>query len=55
MVCTFLIKTCWKFCISGCFSFYPTKHITGEGGMVISNNLDFRKIKQLKALESDRY
>ena len=44
-----------NFGISGCFSFYPTKHITtGEGGMVISNNLDFfRKIKQLKAFGID--
>ena len=41
--------------ISGCFSFYPTKHITtGEGGMVISNNRKFiEKIKLLKAFGID--
>lgn len=44
-----------NFGISGCFSFYPTKHITtGEGGMVISNNKNFiKKIKYLKAFGID--
>ncbi len=44
-----------NFGLSGCFSFYPTKHITtGEGGMVISNNLKFiNRIKQLKAFGID--
>ena len=44
-----------NFGVSGCFSFYPTKHITtGEGGMVISSNLKFiNRIKQLKAFGID--
>ena len=44
-----------NFGISGCFSFYPTKHITtGEGGMIISNNKKFiKKIRQLKAFGID--
>jgi perosamine synthetase len=44
-----------NFGISGCFSFYPTKHITtGEGGMIISNDQKFiKKIKQLKAFGID--
>ena len=44
-----------NFGISGCFSFYPTKQITtGEGGMVVSNNLQFiKKIKYLKAFGID--
>ena len=44
-----------NFGVSGCFSFYPTKHITtGEGGMVVSNNKSFiDKIKKLKAFGID--
>ena len=40
-----------NFGISGCFSFYPTKQITtGEGGMVVSNNLEIiEKVNTLKA------
>jgi len=44
-----------NFGISGNFSFYPTKQITtGEGGIVISNSLEFiEKIKTLKAFGID--
>ncbi len=44
-----------NFGISGCFSFYPTKHITtGEGGMIISNDRTFiNKIRKLKAFGID--
>jgi dTDP-4-amino-4,6-dideoxygalactose transaminase len=45
-----------NFGLSGCFSFYPTKQITtGEGGMIITNNLNFyKKIKLLKAFGIDK-
>ena len=45
-----------NFGISGSFSFYPTKQITtGEGGMVITNDLNFyKKIKNLKAFGIDK-
>lgn len=45
-----------NFGISGCFSFYPTKQVTtGEGGMLITNNLKFfNKIKRLKAFGIDK-
>ncbi len=41
---------------TGSFSFYPTKQITtGEGGMIITNNLIFyKKIKLLKAFGIDK-
>ena len=41
---------------SGCFSFYPTKQITtGEGGMLITNDLQFyKKVKLLKAFGIDK-
>lgn len=44
-----------NFGITGCFSFYPTKQIvTGEGGMVISNNEKvINEIKKLKAFGID--
>ena len=42
--------------IAGSFSFYPTKQITtGEGGMVITNDLKiYKKIKKLKAFGIDK-
>ena len=41
---------------SGSFSFYPTKQLTtGEGGMVITNDLNYyKKIKNLKAFGIDK-
>lgn len=49
-------KYAGNFGIAGCFSFYPTKQITtGEGGMLITNNLNFfNKIKKLKAFGIDK-
>jgi dTDP-4-amino-4,6-dideoxygalactose transaminase len=42
-------KACGTFGEFGCFSFYSTKNlVTGEGGMVISNNKNF--ISQIKIL-----
>lgn len=45
-----------NFGLSGCFSFYPTKQITtGEGGMIITNDLNFyKKVKLLKAFGIDK-
>jgi len=44
-----------SFGVSGCFSFYPTKHITtGEGGIVTTNDEDiFNKIKTTRAFGID--
>ena len=41
-----------NFGVSGCFSFYPTKHITtGEGGMIVTNKKDiYEKCKSLRNL-----
>jgi dTDP-4-amino-4,6-dideoxygalactose transaminase len=48
-------KHAGNFGISGCFSFYPTKHITtGEGGMAITNNEKiFSEIKITRAFGID--
>ena len=40
----------------GCFSFYPTKHITtGEGGMLTTNNqiIAIDKVRKMKAFGYD--
>ncbi len=52
----FKSKHVGNFGVAGSFSFYPTKQITtGEGGMVITNNMKiFKKIKMLKAFGIDK-
>ena len=49
-------KMVGNFGISGCFSFYPVKHITtAEGGMVTTNNKKFAlEIRKLKAFGYNR-
>ena len=53
---SFRNKSLGTYGMTGCFSFYPVKHITtAEGGMVITNNKKiFQKIKKLKAFGYNR-